>query len=116
MGRFTTGLVSLILLAGCGREPPCPTAVDHFHPFGSRYVVEIESARPAEIASQVVSRAEGDKPAPEVIEWKWGGNVLLLSKDGQLTFNGTEYGDIEPGDRVRVDKDGRVSVNGEPRR
>ena len=39
----------------------------------------------------------------------------MVIKDGRLTVNGKDHGAVKSGDKVRVDEDGNVTVNGEAR-
>jgi hypothetical protein len=51
----------------------------------------------------------------QLAEFEWaGGNKLTIDK-GKLAFNGKEYGALNVGDRVRVDRAGQLTVNGKPR-
>ena len=98
-----------LLPAGCNREPPVP-ATHNYDLFGGRYFVDIETVGSFSMSNNVTNRQEGDKSV-QLAEYKWQGHSLRLD-NGKLTFDGKDYGSLKDGDRVRVDKDGRLSING----
>lgn len=112
MRRCTAaGLLGVFLLVGCGQQQPVPIT-NSYSLFGDRYFVDIESEGSTQVTSHVDNRVEGDKQVKEFAEYKWKGNTLRLDM-GKLTFNSKEYGAVKQGDRIRVDKEGRLFVNGE---
>ncbi len=98
-----------LLLAGCPREPPVP-ATHSYDLFGGKYFVDIETVGSFSI-SNTVRNGEQDGEKVERAEYGWGGHALKIDQ-GRLTFDGKDCGTLKEGDRVRVDKDGRLSVNG----
>jgi hypothetical protein len=100
-------------LAGCHRAA-APASGPHTHElFGGKYFVEVETG--GSFSARMETRKEGEVQVTELAEFKWaGGNKLTVDK-GKLTFNGKEHGTLKAGDRVRVDREGRLTVNGEPR-
>lgn len=113
MHRFApvVSLLAISCLAGCGQEQPVPMT-NSFNLFGDRYYVDIESVGSTHVTSYVDNRVDGDKQVKEFAEYKWNGNTLRLDM-GKVTYNDKEYGTVKQGDRVRVDKDGQLFVNGE---
>jgi hypothetical protein len=99
------------LLTGCNREPPVP-ATHSYDLFGGRFFVDIETVGSFSISNNVKNGEQGGEKW-ELAEYKWGENTLRLDM-GKLTFNGKDYGTLKQGDRVRVDKDNRLYINGAP--
>jgi hypothetical protein len=101
------------LAAGCV-QPAQPPANHNYDLFGGRYFVEIEASGSFNIKNHVENVAEGADSVKEVAEYEWGPNKLRI-EHGVLIFNGKSHGPLEKGDRVHVDKDGHLTVNGKPR-
>jgi hypothetical protein len=108
-------LIFSFLFFGCTQRPEPPTTRQH-DLFNGRYSVEIEMARvPASSSSRTVQNGVVDgRKVAELAEIIWGDNKLRIV-DGQLSFNGRKYGKVRHGDRIRVDKDGRLYVGGRER-
>jgi hypothetical protein len=102
-----------VLLMGCSQQPQIP-AIHKHDLFGGRYSVEIETVGSFIIASSIESREVGGEKVAELAELKWGNNKLKIDK-GKLSFNDKDCGTLQPGDSVRVDKDGQMYVNGKQR-
>jgi hypothetical protein len=124
-GLLSGSLFIPCLLTGCSGKDNQPNgdASESKHPsqmpvthkadlFG--YFLEIETMGSYSISQRVDNRASGTETVVQLAEYEWGGNKLKIDK-GMLTFNGKERGKLEQGDRVRVDKEGQLSVNGKER-
>jgi hypothetical protein len=100
-------------LAGCHRAPARATGPHTHDLFEGKYFIEIDADGTS--VGRVHSRTEGAVRVVERAEFEWvGGNTLVIDK-GELTMNGRNYGTLSPGDRVRVGRDGQLTVNGTPR-
>jgi hypothetical protein len=87
--------VAIFLSTGCAR----PTA--DVSPPGYLYEVRGEDG-------------SSNKGMAEQLDVTAGKNRLQI-KDGKVTANGKAYGAIKRGDSVLLDRDGKLSVNGEQR-
>ena len=110
---FLTACLLSVLLTGCNQQSQMP-ATHNIDLFGGRYFLEIETVGSFSFSSRVENRASGTETVVQLAEYEWGGNKLKIDM-GTLTFNGKECGTLEPGDHVRVDKNGLLTVNGKQR-
>src|SRR4051812_10563909 len=97
--RLRTLLILLLfawLLAGCGKKP-APTPAEAPPP--AIYSLEVRSETGS---SQAGLPAKADVTL---------GVFRVQVENGQLTVNGKNYGKLQPGDKVLVEKDGEVVVN-----
>lgn len=108
---FVVVLVLSLLLIGCNRRQSQVPATHSYNLFGDRYFVDIETVGSFHVSSFVENREEGGQTVKELAEYTWGNNKLRIDM-GKLTFNGKDCGTLARGDRVRVDKDGKLYVNG----
>jgi hypothetical protein len=92
---------------GGGMQMPGHHSIDLF---GGRYFLDIETEGSLDLSSRVDHRASGAETIVQLAEYGWGENKLKIDK-GSLTFNGKEYGTLQPGDRVHIDKNGLLSIN-----
>ena len=44
-----------------------------------------------------------------------GERITIKELDGNLNVNGKDFGAVKSGDKVHIDNDGKVSINGTPR-
>lgn len=128
--RLLTFVFCLMISTGCNQQPQAnlpqvpanpvqvnPQQVPVTHKadlFGGRYFLEIETVGSSSLSHHVDHRGQGTEAVVQLAVYEWGGNKLKIDK-GTLTFNGNESGLLQPGDRVRVDKNGDLSVNGKQR-
>jgi hypothetical protein len=101
------------IMAGCKPEPPAP-ATHTSDLFGGRYFLEVETVGSSDFNSTINNQRSGNEPTVELAKFAWKGNTLTIDM-GKLTFNGKSLGTLKEGDRVRVDRDGRLTVNGQKR-
>jgi hypothetical protein len=69
-------------------------------------------------AARVTVTAEwpgGEAELPEGGAHKPPGGLEVSRFNGQLKVNGMSYGPVQAGDRVKIDKSGAVTVNGQGR-
>lgn len=112
MSRFVAmAFVVLLVVSGCRQEqppekkPPEEKPLTNTHKlFGDRFIVDIETVGASSIKSYENNEEVGGQKT-EFAELKWGGNTLKID-NGKLTFNDNE------GDRIRVDKDSQLYING----
>ena len=113
MSRFVAmAFVVLLVMSGCRQEqPPERKPLTNTHKlFGDRFIVDIETVGSSSIESYVKNEEEGGKKT-EFADLKWGGNALKID-NGKLTFNDKDCGMLKQGDRIRVDKDSQLYING----
>ena len=101
---LSLSILLIVFVIGCNKQPDIP-AVHKYDPFG--FIVEIETVGSYSVAIH-------DNAAKELAEYSWGSNKLRIEQ-GKLTFNAKDLGVLEKGDRVRVDKDSQLFVNGKQR-
>lgn len=92
-----TILPTLILLCPAGCKPVSGTVTVH----GIKYEIPFIESSSADATEDTYSFT--------------GPSLSFTEKNGKLAVNGKEFGTIKAGDTVKIDKTGRVSVNGAPR-
>jgi hypothetical protein len=105
--------ILVLFICGCNQQAQVPILHKH-NLFHGRYLLEIETVGPLNVSSHMDHRKEGAETIADLSEYEWGGNKLKIDK-GVLTFNGKERGTLQAGDRVFIDKNGELSVNGKQR-
>jgi hypothetical protein len=101
-GVATVGL--LVPLVGCTRPipvPPTPTTAPAAAPGSYSYEIRgADGSTQRGVASEFHAMA---------------GKASLEVRGGRVIANGKDYGPVRDGDSILLDRDGQLSVNGEPR-
>jgi hypothetical protein len=99
-------LVGLLLwTVGCRREAASEGAQGVSVSKGSLNGIQWEVRG----VGQIEQRTNNDEASVSV-----GSNRLEI-KGGRLTVNGRAAGEVKPGDSILLDRDGQLTVNGQPR-
>jgi hypothetical protein len=99
MRSETTAVVVAAILAAAGCKP---TPQEPAQPASREVTYEIRGA-----STRATGQSENFRVQAEP-------NNVSLS-NGELTVNSKSFGSVEPGDKILVEGDGRVSINGQPR-
>ena len=128
MKRTLTIAFLFVLVTSCNNQPAVPPpAVQKEKPavpppavlkekyklFGGKYIVEIETVGAVNVSTRVINETEDGKDRQSA-EIKWNDNKMTIEQ-AKLCFNEQECGSLDPGDRIFVDKNGKLSVNGKQR-
>jgi hypothetical protein len=97
---FMIGII--LTCAGCG-DRPAPTTPSQAKPVSVNYEIRDPAGGFSKgTCYDGVFTAGGDK-------------LKLEIKDGRVRANGKDCGTVKDGDSVLLDKDGKLTVNGQPR-
>ncbi|WP_442511332.1 hypothetical protein SH528x_003006 [Novipirellula sp. SH528] len=104
-------LALIVLIAGC--NPPHRPNPTKFNVDGGRYYFDIEDVG-REFSLNFHSSTSGQQ-TEEHYEVSWGGDHALTIINGNLTFDGTDLGRLEPRDIIKVTSKSEIFVNGNKR-
>ena len=111
--KTIAGLTAVLLLAGCAPSNTAPPSYVK-HTLGDRYYVEVENTQGGSSLT-FNSKGSGTKVDDEHYELTWGSDKSLKIDNGQLQVDSIKYGKVEPKDRIVIQADGKVLINGSER-
>jgi hypothetical protein len=98
MGALVGSLLLSLFVLGCGKAPPAERDSSRVVVNGVEYTIAGARENNVDVVNGELRYS--------------GGGLTVSARGGRLTVNGKRYGPVRAGDRVAVDREGTVTVNG----
>jgi hypothetical protein len=102
---------ALTLAAGCAERSSPPATAAAPTPLPTPPTTLIPPPAPTDISWEVRGEGSTSMGSGESVEASAGKNKLVV-KDGHVTANGKDGGQVKGGDKILLDRDGQLYVNG----